>query len=272
MDRSFSDPAALQEKFGIPVVGTIPKAPGNNRRSLLTYALKRPASALMEAVRDMRTSLMLSGQGSGEDGARNGTVLVMTSSIPSEGKTTSSILLAVNSAALKKKVLLIECDLRRSTFQSYFGRPTKLGLVEAIDANEGWEQAIWTEPQTNADIVFGGGKSQGRNAADIFASNDFANFIALMRTRYDLVILDSPPVLPVPDARLIAKLSDKIVYVVRSGTTPASTVAAGLRLFENIGMKVDGLNLTQMRSGSGGYGYGYGYSGYHQGGSKYYQN
>ena len=72
-----------------------------------------------------------------------------------------------------------------------------------------------------------------------------------MREHYDLIILDSPPFLPVPDARLIAKVSDAVVYVVHSGSTPESVVADGLRLFDTIGVEVDGLNLTQMKAGDG---------------------
>ena len=277
LDRSFVDPAELQQAFGIPVIGTIPKSPGDGRRGLLSYAVKRPASALMEAIRDMRTSLMLSfgdePRGAGrstltaanehletanaeidyatEENARNGSVLLMTSSVSSEGKTTCSILLAINTAALDKKVLLIECDLRRSTFHSYFGRRAdQLGLVDAISGTPNWENAIWTESNTKLDIVFGGG-DKGTNAADIFASEKFASFIDLMRSHYDLIILDSPPVLPVPDARLIAKVSDAVIYVVRSSSTAKKTIAAGLRLFETIGVKVDGLCLTQMNKADG---------------------
>ena len=228
--------------------------------------LKRPSSAIMESIRDLRTSLMLSQTPATSDGMRSGSVLVFTSSVPAEGKTTSSILLALNSAALEKKVLLVECDLRRSTFKTYFGSRTPHNLVNAIEQAENWQDAIWTRPGTNLDIIFGG-VAKGRNAADIFASQEFADFIERMKSRYDLIVLDSPPVLPVPDARLIAKLSDKVIYVVRSSSTPSSTVEAGLRLFKNIGVSVDGITLTQINKRDGyGYGYGYGY------GSEYYKN
>jgi capsular exopolysaccharide synthesis family protein len=266
MDRSFRDPAELQKAFGIPVIGAIPRAATKNRKTLLTYAIKRPSSAIMEAIRDLRTSLLVSETRSNRGDGRAGTVLVLTSSIPAEGKTTSSILLALNSAALDKKVLLVECDLRRSTFKTYFGPRMELGLLHAIEHNDDWESAVWTKSKTNMDIIFGG-TSKGRNAADIFASEDFSDFIEEAKQKYDLVVLDSPPVLPVPDARLIAKISDKILYVVHSASTPASTVAAGLRLFENIGIKPDGLVMTQITKNAGGYGYsGYGY------GSEYYKN
>jgi len=230
LDRSFNDPAELQAAIGIPVIGAVP------------------------------TSLR-----SQETGMGKGTTLLFTSSIPSEGKTTSSVLLAINAAALDKKVLLVECDLRRSTFRTYFGPQTKMGLLNCIQQDEDWENAIWSEPRTKADIIFGGA-SNGKNAGDIFASQDFADFIDRMRERYDLVILDCPPVLPVPDARLIANHCDQIIYVVRSSSTPSSTVAAGLRLFENMNLQIDGLVLTQLKKNQGYGSYGYGY------GSEYYKN
>lgn len=265
MDRSFNDPVELQAALGIPVIGAIPTAPVSNRRKLLNYVLKRPSSGIMESIRDLRTSLISSKSGGGNPSHRMGTALLFTSSIPAEGKTTSSILLSLNAAALDKKVLLIECDLRRSTFRTYFGPQTKMGLLNCIQQDAGWESAIWSEPRTNADIIFGGA-SAGKNAGDIFASEDFANFIDRMRERYDLIVLDSPPVLPVPDARLIANHCDQIVYVVRSSSTPSSTVAAGLRLFDNMNLQVDGLVLTQLKKNAGYGSYGYGY------GSEYYKN
>lgn len=265
MDRSYNDPVELQAALGIPVIGAIPSAPVTNRRKLLNYVLKRPSSGIMESIRDLRTSLMSSKNGDRDSSSKLGRTLLFTSSIPAEGKTTSSILLSLNAAALDKKVLLIECDLRRSTFRTYFGPQTKMGLLNCIQQDEGWESAIWSEPRTNADIIFGGASS-GKNAGDIFASQDFAQFMDRMRERYDLIVLDSPPVLPVPDARLIANHSDQIVYVVKSGSTPSSTVAAGLRLFDNMNLQIDGLILTQLQKNRGYGTYGYGY------GSEYYKN
>lgn len=258
LDKSFNDPAELQNAFGIPVIGTVPRAKTKNRRGLLNYAIRHPSSAIMEAIRDLRTSLLASEK---HDSQIDGEVVVLTSSIPAEGKTTSSILLALNSVALDKKVLLVECDLRRSTFKTYFGPSIEPGLLHAIEQKNDWEAAIWKEPKTNMHIIFGG-LSNGRNAADIFAAQNFVDFIEQAKKSYDLVILDSPPVLPVPDARLIAKISDKIIYVVQSASTPASMVATGLRLFENIGLKPDGLVMTQVNNRDG-------YSGY---GSEYYRN
>jgi len=265
MDRSFSNAENLQGTFGIPVIASIPSAPVRNRRKLLNYALKRPSSGIMESIRGLRTSVLDPSRSSAEDSMPLGKTLLFTSSIPGEGKTTSSVLLAINAAALEKKVLLVECDLRRSTFRTYFGPRTQLGLLDVIQQNEGWEGAIWSEPGTGADIIFGG-QSKGRNAGDIFASREFTDFIERMKSRYDLVILDSPPVLPVPDARLIANHCDQIIYAVKSSSTPSSVVSAGLRLFDTTNTRVDGLVLTQIQKNAG-YGiYGYGY------GSEYYQN
>ena len=284
MDRSFSDPAALQRAFDIPVIGTIARAPMTSRQALLNYVMKRPSSRVMESIRDLRTSLLTSSRSGRQSSEAGGTVVVFTSSIPAEGKTTSSVLLAVNSAALNQKVLLVECDLRRSTFKTYFGPQTELGLVDALQGDN-WEDAIWVDrktdqdrpprqksnrPRTNMDIIFGG-VSKNKNAADVFASQEFELFIERVREKYDLIILDAPPVLPVPDARLIAKLSDKIVYVVSAGKTASSTVSAGLRSFNTMNLKPDGLVLTQIKKGQsysyGGYGYGS-----QRYGSEYYNN
>ncbi len=268
MDRSFHDPAELQRAFGLPVIGTVARAPMTSRRALLNYVVKRPSSAIMESIRDLRTSILSSQPGDNNTSEREGKVVVFTSSIPAEGKTTSSVLLAINSGALEKRVLLVECDLRRSTFKTYFGSETELGLLDALKKDDSWSNAIWRNEKMNIDVIYGG-VSKGRNAADIFASSEFSTFIDRVKSRYDLIVLDAPPVLPVPDARLIAKLSDKIVYVVSSGSTPSSTIAAGLRMFETMNLKIDGFALTQIKKNKN-YGYGgYGRYGY---GSEYYKN
>lgn len=285
MDRSFNDPAELQSTYDLPVIGTIPRGPQlpvqgmskatrevKRRQALLRYVIKYPGSRMMESIRDLRTSLLTFEKKKKTVGVPSGLaspageVIILTSSVPAEGKTTSSILLAINSADLDKKVLLVECDLRRSTFKTYFGSRTELGLIDAIQAGKDWKKAVWSDradptskktkrAPLKMDVIFGG-VSKTKNAADIFASEDFEKFIDRARAEYDVVILDAPPVLPVPDARLIAKLSDKIVYVVKAGQTPSRTVSAGLRLFETMNLRLDGLVLTQMKKDKR-YGYEY---------------
>ena len=238
MDRSFRTAEALQSKFGFPVLGMIPTAPHSNRRKLLNYALNRSSSGIVEAIRGLRTSLL--SHVKNDNSVSHAEVFLFTSSIPSEGKTTSSILFALNCVSLEKKILLIECDLRRSTFKRYFGSPSKTGLISLIHKSEGWENAIWNEPNTNIDIIFGG-KSDNKNAADVFASEKFEHFIKSMKKKYDMIIIDSPPVIPVPDTRLIARHCDKIIYAVKYGSTPSSVVSSGLRIIESNNYEVHGL-------------------------------
>jgi len=261
MDRSFKTAEELEAAFGLPVLGMIPTAPHTNRRKLLNYALKRPSSAIIESIRGLRTSLIDNTKQNYQK--TSGNVFLFTSSIPAEGKTTSSVLLAVNAASLDKKVLLIECDLRRSTFKTYFGPQNNGGLLNAINDKENLEKSIYREPRANIDIIFGG-QSSGENAGDIFASKKFEEFIEKIRSHYDLIILDSPPVLPVPDARLISNHCDKIIYAVKSNSTPLSVVSSGIRIFEGRNRRIDGFIFTQIKNGKNGYGYGYG--------SEYYRN
>jgi capsular exopolysaccharide synthesis family protein len=258
MDRSFKTAEELENAFRLPVLGMIPTAPHTNRRKLLNYALKRPSSGIVESIRGLRTSLLSNKEKT--EPSKSGDVYLFTSSVPAEGKTTSSVLLSVNSASLDKKVLLVECDLRRSTFKTYFGPQTKFGLLDAINGKIDIDQIIYKEERANIDVIFGG-QSSGENAGDIFASEKFGKFIETMRNKYDLIILDSPPVLPVPDARLISNHCDKIIYAVKSNSTPSSVVSAGIRLFEGVNRRIDGFIFTQMKN-KGGYGYG----------SEYYRN
>ena len=263
MDRSFKTAEELENAFRLPVLGTIPTAPHSNRRKLLNYALKRPSSSIVEAIRGLRTSLLNNIEKEKRDSPKSGNVYLFTSSVPAEGKTTSSILLSINSASLDKRVLLVECDLRRSTFKTYFGPQTKFGLLDAINNEKNLDECLYSDTKANIDVIFGG-QSGGENAGDIFASEKFGLFIENMRSKYDLIILDSPPVLPVPDARLISSHCDKIIYAVKSNSTPSSVVSAGLRLFEGVDRRIDGFIFTQVKKGKGEYGYGYG--------SEYYRN
>lgn len=245
-ERAFSDAETLQRAFGPPVIGTIPKAPTKDRKRLLDYAIGKPASKLMEAIRNLRTSLLFSRVGD------DVTVLAMTSSVPKEGKTTSAVLLAMSAAALEKKVLLVECDLRLSTFGNYFDRPTERGLASMLSGELAPEDIVYNDPRFDVDVIFA--ERSDTNAADVFSSSAFEAFIQRARDAYDLVILDAPPVLPVPDARLIARHCDAVLYAVRADKTPRKAIENGLRLFRNVGIEVDGFALTQMSQTAGEYG------------------
>ncbi|MGZ9812063.1 GumC family protein [Pseudoroseicyclus sp. H15] len=266
--NSFRTANDLERITGRTVLGQLPIFPTRNRRSILDYLHEKPNSAAAEAVRNLRTSIMFSN-------IDNPPQLVMvTSSQQGEGKTTTSIALAQNLASMGKKVLLIEGDIRRRTFGQYFGDESterKGGLVSVLTGDVALEDAVIKSKLLGADVL--PGEKSRSNAADVFSSERFKEFTQHIRGLYDYIILDTPPVLIVPDARIVAGHADAVVFVVRWDRTSRHQVMEGLRMFETVGQGVTGTVLTQinprgMRRYGYGANYGYGYS-Y---GNKYYSN
>ena len=261
---TFRSAEDLERATGLRVLGNLPKAPIRRRRDLLSYVIKKPSSTLAEAVRDLRTSLMLS------DAKNPPQVIVSCSSVPREGKTTVAVLLAQNTAALGKRVLLIECDLRKRTLNAYFNTKSPVGLISVLAGTTPFEEAVMHDPRAGIDVLQG--EETTANAADVFSSVQFEQFLAELRQRYDFIVIDTPPVMAVPDARMIAALGDALIYSVAWDRTARDMVQAGLNQFREIDIPLAGLALTQIDLGKAArYGYG-GYGQYYKAGRSYYHN
>jgi capsular exopolysaccharide synthesis family protein len=205
---------------------------------VLRYLAEKPASPAAEAVRNLRTSLLLSNPD------RPPQIIMSTSSLPGEGKTTQSIALAQNMAAMGKRVLLIEGDVRRQVFGAYFQLPAARGLLAVISGEVVLADAVQSHPTHGFDILMG---EQGKvNPADVFASARFAALLEMARRNYDFVIIDTPPVLVVPDARVIGQLVDTVIYAVHWDKTHRHNVAEGLRLLGSVNVPVSGMVLSQI--------------------------
>ncbi|SLN42025.1 GumC family protein [Roseisalinus antarcticus] len=263
MSTGFRTARSLEQDIGYPVIGQIPVIPARKRRRVVQYLSEKPTSAAAEAVRNLRTSLMLSNVDNPPK------VIVSTSSIPGEGKTTNSLALAHNLVGMGRSVLIIEGDIRRRTFGIYFENLPKKGLVSLLSGEATLGEVIHTLPEFGADVL--GGEGTKTNAADLFSSKRFAEFLLEMRGRYDNIIIDTPPALVVPDARIIAQVSDAVIFTVRWDSTSRSQVEEALRLFEVSNQAITGLVLSQISpKGMKRYGYGGRYGAYSSYGSKYY--
>lgn len=256
---TFRTPEDLETRTGYTVLGQIPAIPARRRSNVLKYLTDKPNSAAAEAIRNLRTSILMS------DLDNPAQIIMSTSSVPGEGKTTQSLALTQNLSGMGKKVLLIEGDIRRRVFAEYFHIQGKKGLVSVLTGEETFEKVVVHEPTLNADLLVGDKSSI--NAADVFSSEKFRFFLNDLRSKYDHIIIDTPPVLAVPDARVIGPLVDRILYTVKWDSTPHRMVREGLKSFESVNLQVTGLVLGQISpQGMKKYGYGnsYGaYSAYH---------
>ncbi|WP_254695448.1 polysaccharide biosynthesis tyrosine autokinase [Oceanicola sp. D3] len=264
-NSSFRTSDELEAATGISVIGQIPRIPARNRRKTIQYLRDKPTSNTAEAYRNLRTSLMLSNVDNPPK------VIVSTSALPGEGKTTNSIAIAQNLIGMGKKVLLMEGDIRRRTLSQYFDDLPKRGLVSVLSGDSSLDDVITQTEASGIDLL--AGEQTSANAADLFTSDKFRDLITDLRGKYDAIILDTPPVLIVPDARIIAMQADAVLFTVKWDATSQAQVKEGLKLFRQSDQKVTGLVLSQINpKGMKRYGYGGKYGAYSAYGSGYYNN
>lgn len=253
----------LEASTGLPVLGQIPQIPARRRQGVLSYIQRHPNSAAVEAIRNLRTSLLMTGAG------HEPKVILSTSSLPGEGKTTQTLALAHNLTGIRDRVLVIEGDMRKRVFRDYFRTDPDHGLADVIFGKSALADAVWHNEALGFDVLFS--NTPAANAADIFSSPRFRRFLRQARKSYDVILIDTPPVLLVPDARVIAPMADAVLYTVRWDKTREKQVRQGLTAFRNVGVPVTGTVLGQINPrGMKRYGYGQDYGTY--GSSGYYSN
>ncbi|XWN31013.1 MAG: Wzz/FepE/Etk N-terminal domain-containing protein [Devosia sp.] len=262
LNNTFRSIEQAQDVTGIPVLGTVPllgvgRADGPD---VVRHALESSTSSLAESIRKLRTSILFSNI---DDPPRT---LMFVSSVPAEGKSTTSLLVALMSAQIGKSVVIVDCDLRRPMLRSLMGEDAdpSASLLSVLDGTVPIENAFGEDPETGLHYIAGASdEAIPMNAADILSSVRFREFVKELRESYDLVVLDLPPVLSVADATIVADVSDAILYCVQWDDTPRGAVLEGLREFSTVDTAVSGLVLTMVnekRATSYGYSsYGYGY-------------
>lgn len=261
--NGFRNARELEAHTGYTVIGQIPIIPARARTEILAYLTEKPTSAAAEAVRNLRTSVLLSNVDNPPK------VIISTSSIPGEGKTTNALALSHNLLGLGASVLLVEGDIRRRTLNACFPDAPTRGIVSVLSGELGFDEALYRPRDFGGDVLVG--EHTSVNAADLFASQKFKHFVAEMRQRYDNIIIDTPPVLVVPDTRIIAQEADAVLFSVKWDSTSRAQVDEALRLFENSRQRISGLVLSQISAaGMRRYGYGDRYGAYAGYGAKYY--
>ena len=254
----------LRDKSGYSVLAGVPLIPLRNRKTAISYFKTKPNSMVSEAVRNLRTSILMSNPDQDKK------VIMLTSSVPKEGKTILTYALAQNMVGLGKRTLLIEADIRRRSHSVKIDRNNTVALLDLMMGHKEFKDVNPFVEELGFDILTA--TRSDINAADLFASERFPKLLAELREYYDYILIDSPPVLSVPDARLISTHSDVNIYIVKWNKTTRAQVDQGLDMISSIGVKTIGLVLNQIgpnKTKTYGYTGSYGYDTY---GSKYYES
>ena len=243
------DPTSL-EMFNTLIMTNLPKVNISRKGfHMMQMYIEDNDSAFAESIRNARTLM--------ESKFKTNKTYLITSSSPSEGKTTVAFNLAL-SLQKNYKVLLIEGDIRRpSVANSYYEfDDSKKGLSEILTNEVNFSETIHKVPGTNLNLI-GSGKKR-TDLSDIVNVMKLKKFFDLLNKNYDYVIIDSPPVLPVSDTMVIAQAADYVFYVARSNVTGLLSLMSGVKKLKNINKKIDGFILNDLDTSKNSY-YGYYY-------------
>ena len=241
LNNSFRKSNEVEERTGLSLLASIPSAGKRRKPSDLVADFSKDADTpLSEAMRNLRTSITYSNIDQPPK------VVMITSSAPSEGKTTTAALFGITSARMGRSTIIVDCDFRRRSFGSiYPANPGSPGLLAVLEGSVAVADAVISDPETGIHILKSEAAGQMRgNPADILASKRFRKLIEELRIRYDTVILDTPPVLAVTDARILAPLADAVVYMVKWNATSQDAVLEGLRVLRSVNAKVAGVAFS----------------------------
>jgi capsular exopolysaccharide synthesis family protein len=213
----------------------------NKRR----IALLHPNSFVAEQFRTLRARLdSLAAE-------RPVRVIAITSAVPGEGKTTAAANLAVVSAlSVGRKVLLVDADLRRPKIQTALGLRPEFGLAEVLNGQISLDRALVKVDGTNLDVLPVRGTPS--NPSELLAAERMRALVEELRRSYDLVLFDTPPVLALPDAKILSEVADGVILVVRAGETPREDVEAALDVLDRrrvLGLVLNGAETDEQRYG-----------------------
>ena len=246
-DTTLRSGEAVRAAFGMPCFALLPQM---SRRqlghlSVDEYVARKPISPFAEQVRTLRAGLWM--------GMERPRVVAVTAARAGEGKTTVALALARSAALSGEHVLVMECDLRRPTFALRMKATAPAGLADCLRGKLTADEAICTDATTGMDVMQAG--RVGADLPDRFLSDTMARMLAELRGQYDLILLDSPPVQAIAEARILAGIADATLLCVRWCATPRPVVLHTLELLEEAHAHVVGCALTRvdarvhMRSG-----------------------
>jgi capsular exopolysaccharide synthesis family protein len=240
-DRGMRSLGQIERVLGIRGLSLIPTVQTwlGRKRKPEDYVVERPGSALCEALRSVHTGIALSARSSMPR------TVMFASSLPREGKTSLALSYARVLANAGKKVVVVDCDLRRSALCRRLGLRRKAGLSDYIRETAELDDILHPDPRSTAMIV-PAGTAPATSATDILASERLAAFLRALAEHYDMVVIDTPPVLAVSDTQLLSRLVDKTIFVVRWQKTRAETALVAVQQLHDAGADIAGAVLSMV--------------------------
>lgn len=276
MDNTVRTPEQAQMISGLPSLGMIPMGSrdlGDSSKQKLALASSkeavelvtqsRPQSQMAESYRALRTSLLLTTLGAPPK------TIIVTSALPQEGKTTTSINCAIALAQKGSRVLLIDADLRRPSIHKTFGMGPKAGLSNVLTGNATLEQTV-ARSTFLPDLFILPAGTPPPNPAELLASANMRDLLNQLQQQYDHIVIDTPPTLSVTDAVVLSPKADAIVLVIRAGQTTKQALRRSRDLLFQVNARVAGVLLNAVDLRSPEYYYYYEYQGKY--GQRYYRD
>jgi capsular exopolysaccharide synthesis family protein len=234
----------------VAVIGSIPFDGDASRNPILVES--GTVSTRSEAFRALRTNLAFVGT------AARARTIVMTSSLPGEGKTTTAANLGVVLADSGASVCLIEADLRRPRLLEYFGMEGAVGLTDLLIGRADIQDVL--QPYGRHQLTLLGGGQIPPNPSELLGSPAMRELLQELAGKFDYVLLDGPPMLPVTDSAVLSTLADGAVVVVGSGLVTRDQLASAIEGLETVEARILGITLNRVpRNASGGRYYDYDY-------------
>ncbi|MBO9557444.1 MAG: polysaccharide biosynthesis tyrosine autokinase [Caulobacter sp.] len=233
----------VERRLGLPYLGSVPllssaaEAKISRTLSPADYLLEKPLSSFAESFRKLRAAILFSKVG------ETTKVVAITSSLPGEGKTTTTFSLARTLASAGSNVVIVDCDLRQSAINRFLKTPPTVGLLEVLNGVATLDQALIDDASGAKILPLAKASYTPR---DVFGSPAMHRLLAELRSRFDLVLLDTAPLLAIADTRVLAPSADAVVMLARWKKTPVKAILSALSLLKGRGIFVAGVALTQV--------------------------
>ncbi|MGH8470688.1 MAG: GumC family protein [Gammaproteobacteria bacterium] len=242
LDPGFRSSEQIERATGLPALGSIPKFGGFGSigKKLESYILKQPRSAITESFHALYTSIRFS-----TVGVPPRTVLI-ASSLPLEGKTTIALCLARLWALTGQQVLIVDADLRTPKIHSTLDIKREPGLIEILDDEVSLDDAIRIDEASGACVICAGRPVTNPNY--YINSERLDVLLDQVANKFDLVILDSPPVMAVTDSRVLATKVDTTVFIAKWASTRREIVKYGIKMIASAGGRISGVVLSMVDS------------------------